>query len=131
MLKLDDILKLQQIKFYYKYLHNNLPVYLQNWRIIFKYEIRNYDTRIKNEIYTYKTKHGFAKKCLRHNLPFLHNNIPTIVNEKLNTNSLHYSLNMQNLIFYKIIKIHDKAKLFRCMQHYKIQPLVTLILKSV
>ena len=60
MLKADDILKLQQLKFYYKYLHNNLPVYLQqNWRIIF-----NYDTRIKNEIYTYKTKHEFAKKCL-------------------------------------------------------------------
>ena len=25
LLKVDDILKLQQLKFYYKYLHNNLP----------------------------------------------------------------------------------------------------------
>ena len=40
MLKVDDILKLQ-LKFYYKYLHNNLPVYLQNWRIMF-----NYDTKL-------------------------------------------------------------------------------------
>ena len=86
MLKVGDILKLQQLKFYYKYLHNNLPVYLQNWRIIFNYDIHNYDTRIKNKIYTYKT--NFAKKCLRHNLPFLLNNIPTIVKEKLNTHSL-------------------------------------------
>ena len=75
MLKVDDILKLQQLKFYYKYLHYNLSVYLQNWRIIFNYDMHNYDTRIKNERYTYKTKHKFAKKCLRHNLPFLLNNI--------------------------------------------------------
>ena len=46
MLKVDDILKLQQLKFYYKYLHNNLPVYLQKWKIIFNYDIQNYDTRI-------------------------------------------------------------------------------------
>ena len=54
MLKADDILKLQQlIFFYYKYLRNNLPVYLQNWRLIFNYDIHNYDARIK-KIYTYK-----------------------------------------------------------------------------
>ena len=92
MLKVDDILKLEQLKFYYKNLHNNLPVYLQNWRIIFNYDIHNYDTQIKNEIYT---KHEFAKKCLQHNLPFLLNNIPTIVKEKLSTHSLqgfaHYA----------------------------------------
>ena len=69
------------------YLYNNLPVYLQNWRLIFKYDTHNYDTQKKNEIYTYK-KHEFANKCLRHNLPFLLNDIPTMVKEKLNTHSL-------------------------------------------
>ena len=38
MLKVDDILKSQQLKFYYKYLHNNLAVYFQN----FNYDIHNY-----------------------------------------------------------------------------------------
>ena len=104
MLKVD-IFKLQQLKFYYKYLHNNLPVYLQNWRIIFKYDIHNYDIRIKIEIYTYTTKHEFAKKCLRHNLPFLLNNIPTIVKEKLNTHSLQGFAQYAN-IYLKKIKIH-------------------------
>ena len=37
LLKVDDILKLQQLKFYYKYLHNDPPRYLQNWRFVFKY----------------------------------------------------------------------------------------------
>ena len=31
---LDGIFKLQQLKCYYKYLHDNLPVYLQNWKLI-------------------------------------------------------------------------------------------------
>ena len=47
LLKVDDILKLQ-LKFYYKYLHNDLPRYLQNWRFVFKYEVHGHDTRDKN-----------------------------------------------------------------------------------
>ena len=108
MLKVDDILKLQQLKFYYKYLHNNLPVYLQNWRIIFNYDIHNYDKLIKNEIYTYITKHEFAKKCLRHKLPFLFNNIPTIVKEKLN---IHICSVCKTLFFTKLSRFMHKAKL--------------------
>ena len=108
MLKVDDILKLQQLKFYCKYLHNNLPVYLHNWRII--YDIHNYDTRIKNEIlYTYKNKHEFAKKCLRHNLLFLLNNIPTIIKEKLNTHSLQG--------FAQYAKLYFFLNCYICMQH--------------
>ena len=45
-------LKLQQLKFYYKYLHNDLPCYLQNWRFVFKYEVHGHDTRDKNKINT-------------------------------------------------------------------------------
>ena len=101
-LNVDDILKLQQIKFYSKYLHNNLPIYLQNWRIIFNFYIYNYDTRIKNEIYTYKTKHEFARKCLWYNFPFLLNNFPTIVNEKLNTHSLQGFAQYTKLNFFKM-----------------------------
>ena len=118
MLKVDDILKLQQLKFYYKYLHNNLPVYLQNWRIIFKYNIHNYDTRIKNEIYTYKTKHEFAKKCLWHNLPFLLNNIPTIVKEKLNTHSLQRFAQYAKLHFLQNYQDScTRQNCYTCMQH--------------
>ena len=47
LLKVDDILKLQQLKFYYEYLHNDLPRYLQNWRFVFKYEVHGHDTREK------------------------------------------------------------------------------------
>ena len=49
LLKVDDILKLQQLKFYYKYLHNDLPCYLQNGRFVFKYEVHGHDTKDKNK----------------------------------------------------------------------------------
>ena len=35
------------------------------------------------KIYTYQIKHDFAKKCFRHNLPILLNNLPEIDKEKL------------------------------------------------
>ena len=88
-LKVDDIFKLQQLKFYYKYLHDNLPAYLQNWKLIPNDNVHTHDTRIKNELYTFRAKHEFAKKCLRHNLPLIVNNIPDIVKEKLITHSLN------------------------------------------
>ena len=73
-LKVDDIFKLQQLTFYYKYLHDNLPAYLQNWKLIPNDNVHTHDTRIKNELYTFRAKHEFAKKCLRHNLPLIVNN---------------------------------------------------------
>ena len=43
--------------------------------------------QVKNKIYTYKIKHDFAKKCLRHNFPFLLNDILDTVKEKLSTHT--------------------------------------------
>ena len=103
LLKVDDILKLQ-LQFYYKYLHHDLPFYLQNWTIMFKHEVHSHDTRDKNKIYTYKVKHAFAQKCLRHSLPLLLNNLPEIVNEKLISHSNRDLPSMLNCIFYKVIK---------------------------
>ena len=50
---------------------------------MFKYEVHSHDTRSTNIIYTYQMKHDFAKKCLRHNLPLLLNNLPDKVKENI------------------------------------------------
>ena len=65
---------------------------------MFKQEVHGQDTRGKNKIYTYQIKHDFAKKCLRHNLPLLLNNLPEIVTEKLMSHSTHG--------FVKYVKLH-------------------------
>ena len=118
LLKVDDILKLQQLKFYYKYLHNDLPRYLQNWRFVFKCEVHGHDTRYKNKIYTYKIKHEFAKKCLRHNLPLLLNNLPEIVKEKLMSHSTQGFVNYVKLYFLQSYEvICTRQNCYVCMHN--------------
>ena len=62
MLKLEDLLKLQQLKFYFKFNEGSLPVYLQNWDITTNAHVHNYNTREYACIHTFKVKHEFAKK---------------------------------------------------------------------
>ena len=62
MLKLEDLLKLQQLKFYFKFNEGSLPVYLQNWDITPNARVHNYNTRELGCTHTFKVKHEFAKK---------------------------------------------------------------------
>ena len=45
MLKLEDLLKLQQLKLYFKFNEGSVPVYLQNWDITPNAHVHNYNTR--------------------------------------------------------------------------------------
>ncbi len=49
LLKVNDILKLQEPKFHYQYKNNLLPHYLQN--LLFKPNIHSYATRRQNKIH--------------------------------------------------------------------------------
>ena len=69
MLKIADQLRLQELKFYFKYIHKNLPAYLLDWEFISNVNIHLHDTRTSSKIHTVRTKHEFAKKCLKYNLP--------------------------------------------------------------
>ena len=93
MLKLEDLLKLQQLKFYFKFNEGSLPVYLQNWDITPNARVHNYNTRELGCIHTFKVKHEFAKKCLKYNLPTLINDTPKRVKDKINTHSLKGFIN--------------------------------------
>ena len=93
MLKLEDLLKLQQLKFYFKFNEGSLPVYLQNWDITPNARVHNYNTRELGCIHTFKVKHEFAKKCLKYNLPKLINDTPKRVKDKINTHSLKGFIN--------------------------------------
>ena len=48
LLKIEDMLKLQELKFYFKYIHKQLPSYLLNWQIIPSINIHNYNTCLLN-----------------------------------------------------------------------------------
>ena len=57
LLKIEDQLKLQGLKFYFKYIHRYLPVYLLHWHITPNVDIHLDDTKnLKSKnIYTART----------------------------------------------------------------------------
>ena len=89
LLTIKDILALQELKLYYKFIHNNLPPYIQQWQIKQNTNIHNHYTRNQNEFYIVGTKHAFAKQCLKNNLPNTLNSTPQIVKDKLFTHSFY------------------------------------------
>ncbi len=89
LLKISDILKLEELKFYYKYKNNKLPHYLQ--ALPFQINTRTYDhnTCIKHNIHHLIAKHIFAKNCVRFGIPRIGNDCPNSILDKINTHSLH------------------------------------------
>ena len=88
MLKIAEQLRLEELQFYFKYIHKNLPAYLLDWEFISNVNIHLHDTRTSSKIHTVRTKHEFAKNCLKYNLPYSINATPAIVVEKIQTHNL-------------------------------------------
>ncbi len=62
LLKVNDILKLQELKCYYKYKNNKLPHYLQTLPFHPNTKTHDNDIHIKHHIHHPRGKHVFAKK---------------------------------------------------------------------
>ena len=89
LLTVKDMHSLQELKFYYKYLHASLPANLRHWKLTINNTIHSHLTRRHNSIWIARTNHVFAERCLRNNLPKTISNTPNNVKEKLFTHSLH------------------------------------------
>ena len=117
LLKVDDILTLQELKFYYKYNEGALPIYLQNWKFIMNVNLHNYNTRTIRTLHTFKTKHEFAKKILKYNIPHTINDTPQIVTEKVLTHSMHgFSLYVKKYLLHKYNNNCIVRDCYTCMQ---------------
>ena len=82
LLKVSDIIYFQQLKFYYNYINQNLPLYfLYNNYIITNQTSRDYDTRQRNT-YIHYVKHNFAQKYL---MPLSHDRIFASVRRRMGT----------------------------------------------
>ena len=89
LLKLQDLLKLQQLKFYYKYTHKRLPTYLQKLPLYPRTDTHHHYTRNCSQIATFSTRHTFATKCISYNIPRTINNTPGAILQKIHTHSIH------------------------------------------
>ena len=88
LLKIYDIHTLQQLKFYYKMVHTNLPIYFNTLPLIRNQDIHGHNTRCRNKIGTIRTKHEFAKRCIRYSLAHTINSLPSCIQDKIVTHSL-------------------------------------------
>ena len=88
ILNVTDMLKLHELKLYYKYVHTSLLVYLQNLPFILNKTVHTFNTRIHDNIHTNRAKHDFAKRCIRHDIPLLINNTTFNFKNKITTHSL-------------------------------------------
>ena len=89
LLKVNDILKVQQLKFYFSLIHNKLPIYFDCFNFSRNYHFHNYFTRLSNHFHVVKVKHTFATKCLRFSLPTLLNCLPSCITDKYFTHSIN------------------------------------------
>ena len=118
LLTLKDIIVLQELKFYFKFVHKLLPSYLQQWQLTTNDDIHTHNTRQQNELHIVGTKHTFAKQCLKHNLPKTLNSIPKIVKDKIGTHSFRGFINYAKDSFIKKYKIRcEVTNCYTCMRN--------------
>ena len=87
LLKLDDIYKVQQLKFYFKLKNRTLPAYFESFKITQNTDIHQHNTRSRH-LFQQRVNHSFAQDSLRHNIIKLINNSPDLITNKVNTHSL-------------------------------------------
>ena len=72
----------------YKMVHTNLPIYFNTLPLIRNQDIHGHNTRCRNKIGTIRTKHEFAKRCIRYSLAHTINSLPSCTQDKIFTHSL-------------------------------------------
>lgn len=88
LLKVTDIFQIQKIKFYHKFLNNNIPKYFSDIFTDLNNNAHYYNTRNQNDIILPRVKHEFAKKRIRYSIPEFINNCPALIKDKLHTHSI-------------------------------------------
>ena len=87
ILKIDDLIKVNTLKFYFKLIHNDLPPYFNSITVNSRSELHDYNTRNKDRIHINATSHKFAENCIRNQIPIILNETPSIVLQKVYTHS--------------------------------------------
>ena len=87
MLKINDILKVQELKFYYKLENQMLPKKFTSL-FVRNVDVHNYNTRLAQNIRIPLSKHNFVRNSIRFQIPNIINNIPACIKEKIYTHSV-------------------------------------------
>ena len=89
LLKVDDIFKLQCLKFYYRLRKNTLPLYFSsNFRFTRNADVHDRQTRHGNVFRLERVNRMTTRQSIRHHLPNLLNNTSEMIINSMNTISL-------------------------------------------
>ena len=88
VLKLDDIYLIAKVKFYHKFINNNLPPAFSNLSFPSGENRHEHNTRQKKALVQPTTKHKFAFASILFSIPKAINGLPQCINDKFLTHSL-------------------------------------------
>ncbi len=130
LLKLEDILKLQELKLFFKYSQNKLLLYFcppandnhqtdnDNFILNLNNNIHTHNTRNKNKLHRAHVKHSYAKKCLRHSLPKTIETTLNLIMDKMHTKSLLTFIKYaKNIFIQKYNENCDIQNCYICKKH--------------
>ena len=87
LLKIEDLLNLNTLKFYYKLKKDTVPDYFKNYSISRRDEMHGKNLRYGSLITTNRTRLKLSDKCLRNNISYVLNSTPQSALDKVNTHS--------------------------------------------
>ena len=89
LLKVKDIHKLSQLKFFYKRFHRELPEYFNTMITRKPIDIHDHSTRKRDTFLIERIYHSFAEKCIRNSILHIVNGVPHAIKDKVSTHSFH------------------------------------------
>ena len=101
----SSIRKLQELKFYYKLVHKQLPSYFNCISVTTINTVHQHNTRQSENLYSDRVKHDFAKRCIRFSVIDTVNKTDTSIISKIFTHSIygftHYTKDriLQNYVY--------------------------------
>ena len=87
ILKINDLFRLNSLKFFYKYANGKVPSFFVSYSIVPQSDVHDYSTRFNNLVSLNVTRTHLARRCLRNNIQVILNSTPSIVLEKIYTHS--------------------------------------------
>ena len=117
LLKMTDLLKINQLKFIYNHINGKLPDYFQNILFFSQNEERRYNTRHHTNIHSLRVNHEFAKNSVRYNIPYILLESPQSIQNKCHTHSFSgYSTYVKKTIIDKYSESCDIENCYICRQ---------------
>ena len=88
LLTVKNIFDVQCLKFWYKFVKNELPNYFRNM-FTYNHELHDFETRNRDRLHLYQTRTSGARNVLRHHIPELLNRFPQHLIDKMKTQSMY------------------------------------------